>query len=369
MLKRTPLYEHHLALKAKLIDFGGWEMPVQYSSLVQEHNAVRERVGLFDVSHMGEFLVSGPGAVEFTNHVVTNDVATLVVGQALYTVMCREDGTIVDDLVIYRTAEQEFLWVVNASNIDKDFTFVRECFDSYPETKPKLSNESQNYFQVALQGPKAVEALSTLTKTDLTGIKTYHCAYGSVAGAHCLIARTGYTGEDGFEIYGSPKDAATVWTALFQAGDPHGILPCGLGARDTLRTEMKYPLYGHEINDSTHPLETGLAWVVKLGKKDFVGKSALVGVKASGIRKTLIGLQGEGRIIARQGYKVLSTDGVEIGSITSGTLSPSLGFPIAVAFVNKEFSEKGKTLLVQVRDQQVPFKICETPFLKLRSKN
>lgn len=369
MLKRTPLYEQHVALKAKLIDFGGWEMPVQYSGLVAEHNAVRAQVGLFDVSHMGEFLVTGPGAMEFTNHVVTNDVATLTLGQALYTVMCRDDGTIVDDLVIYRTGEQEFLWVVNASNIDKDFDFVSHAWSSYPGVKPKLTNESQNYFQVALQGPLAAKVLATLTNTDLSAIKTYHCAPGSVAGAPCLIARTGYTGEDGFEIYGTPADAATVWNALLKAGAGDGILPCGLGARDTLRTEMKYPLYGHEINDTTHPLETGLAWVVKLGKQGFIGKAALEAAKSAGIARTLIGLKGEGRIIARQSYKVLNTDGVEIGTVTSGTLSPSLGFPIAVALIDKKFSEKGKTLLVQIRDQQVPFQICETPFLKLRSKN
>jgi aminomethyltransferase len=368
MLKRTPLYEQHLALKAKLIDFGGWEMPVQYSGLVPEHNAVRSGVGLFDVSHMGEFSVSGPGALEFTNSLVTNDVATLVIGQALYTVMCREDGTIVDDLVIYRTGEKEYLWVVNASNIEKDFSFVSQAHDNYSNTKPTLTNRSSEYFQVALQGPKAAAVLQTLTSTDLSAIKTYYCAQGEVAGANCLIARTGYTGEDGFEIYGSPADAAHVWNALLKAGEPHAILPCGLGARDTLRTEMKYPLYGHEINDETHPLETGLGWVVKLGKQSFSGKRALESAKVSGIKRALIGLRGEGRIIARQGYKVLNEAGNEVGIVTSGTLSPSLGFPIAIALIDKTFSEKGATLLIQVRDQKVPFQICETPFLKLRSK-
>ncbi len=365
MLKRTALFEEHQKLKGRIVDFGGWELPVQYSGVAAEHQAVRSNCGLFDVSHMGEVFVEGPGSVEFINFVTTNDASTLAIGQAQYSAFCHESGGIVDDLVVYRLEDKRFLLVVNASNTDKDFAHLEKVLATYSGTKPKLTNRSSEYSQIAIQGPKAELILQKHTSTTLSNIKTYWCAEGHVDDVPAIIARTGYTGEDGFEIYLPWKDAPKVWRALLDAGTSDGILPCGLGARDTLRLEMKYSLYGHELNDETNPLEVGLGWITKLNKaSDFIGKSAILKLKQEGPKKALVGIKSSGRGIPRQGYEVYSLDKQLIGSITSGTQSPSLKESIGVAFIEKKFEPIGTKLLVKVREDFHEFEVVKTPFIQ-----
>ena len=366
MLKQTALLAEHKKLGGKLVDFGGWELPVQYSGVLAEHTAVRTAAGLFDVSHMGEILVEGDGALDFVNYLVTNDVSTLAVEQAQYSALCNQNGGIVDDLVVYRLGEKKFFLVVNASNTDKDFAHIQTIYSGYDGTKPKLSNVSPQYSQIAIQGPKSELILQKLTETRLNEIKTYWCKEGKVLNIPTIIARTGYTGEDGFEIYVPWHDAPTIWGALLQTGSPDGLIPCGLGARDTLRLEMKYSLYGHELSDDTNPLEVGLGWVTKLNKKsDFVGKEAILALKNKGQTKSLVGVKSLGRGIPRQGYEVYSHDQKKrIGVITSGTSSPSLKYPIGVAFIDKEFEAVGTKLFVKVRDDFHEFEIIKTPFYK-----
>ncbi len=366
MAKRTALYEEHVRLGGRMIDFGGWDLPVQYSGLMEEHLACRNAAGLFDVSHMGEVHVEGPDAESFLNDLLTNDVSKVAVGQAQYSVMCQDDGGCVDDLIIYRRAQDKFLVVVNASNDDKDFAWMREVL-SRKGYRCTLTHESAHYSQIAIQGPKAAEILQRLTKTDLSAIKTYWFAEGTVCvGVPALLARTGYTGEDGFEIYVSWDKAPEIWRALLEAGKASGIAPCGLGARDTLRLEMKYPLYGHEITDKIHPLDAGLGWVVKLDKaNDFVGKAALVQAKENGISRTLVGIRMLDRGIPRQGYAIHDGEGAErVGEVTSGTQSPSLKQAIAVAFVPKGLSAIGTRITVDIRGTKVPAEIVATPFYK-----
>jgi aminomethyltransferase len=364
MLKQTALVEEHKKLGGKMVDFGGWELPVQYSGVLAEHTAVRTTCGIFDVSHMGEILVEGEGALEFVNFLVTNDVSTLAVNQAQYSAMCNPQGGIVDDLVIYRTGEKKYFLVVNASNTDKDFSHLEKIHAAYVGVKPKIQNQSAQFSQIAVQGPKAQAILQKLTKTNLNEIKTYWCAAGVVDGIETLIARTGYTGEDGFELYVHWNKAAPLWNALLEAGKADGILPCGLGARDTLRLEMKYALYGHELSDDTNPLEVGLAWVTKLAKNsDFVGKKPISELKARGAQKALVGLKSLGRGIPRQGYEVYADDrSTLIGTITSGTSSPSLKFPIGVAWLKKTHEAAGTKVFVKVRDDFQECEIVKTPF-------
>ena len=364
-LKRTPLFEEHRSLNARLIDFGGWELPVQYSGLTQEHQAVRTTCGIFDVSHMGEFFVEGAGALEFVNFVTTNDASTLLVHQAQYSAFCNERGGIVDDLVVYRLGDQRFLLVVNAANIEKDFAHLQTIHDSFPSPKPALTNRSGEYGQIAVQGPLAAGILQNLTATGLNTIPTYWCAEGFVAGVSTIIARTGYTGEDGFELYVPAAESSKVWRALLEAGSPQGLLPCGLGARDTLRLEMKYSLYGHELGDETSPLETGLGWITKLGKAGtFVGKEALQSVKERGPARALVGISGLGRGIPRQGYAVYSSDHSRaIGVVTSGTQSPTLKRAIGIAFVEKPYEKIGTRLSVKIREDFHEFEVCKTPFV------
>ena len=367
MLKQTALLQEHKRLSGKLVDFGGWELPVQYSGVLSEHTAVRTACGLFDVSHMGEILVEGKGALEFVNFVITNDAATLAIEQALYSALCHETGGIVDDLVVYRLGEEKFFLVVNASNTDKDFTHLQkmlQLFTHHTGKSPLLLNQSPEFSQIAIQGPKSEAILQKLTQTKLNEIKTYWCKEGQVLEIPTLIARTGYTGEDGFEIYLPWAKAPEVWRALLEAGSSEGILPCGLGARDTLRLEMKYALYGHELSDETHPLEVGLGWVTKLNKNnDFMGKKALLSHKAAGINKALVGVKSLGRGIPRQGYEVYDATGIQkIGVITSGTSSPSLKYPIGVAFIDKKFETLGTKLKVKVREDLHDFEIVKTPF-------
>lgn len=366
MLKQTALIEEHRKCGGRLIDFGGWELPVQYSGVLNEHQAVRTACGLFDVSHMGEIWIEGPTAAEFVDYLVTNDTTKLAISQAMYCGLCHETGGLVDDLVVYRLGQEQFLLVVNASNTDKDFAHIQKIKSGFKKPLPKIENRSSVLSQLALQGPKAEAILQRLTSTKLSDMKTYWCAIGEIDGIEALIARTGYTGEDGFELYVEWDHGPALWNMLLNAGKADGLIPCGLGARDTLRLEMKYALYGHELTDETTPLETGLGWVTKLNKTtDFIGKAALQKQKDSGIKRSLVGVKSLGRAIPRQGYEVYTEDKTtRIGEITSGTSSPSLKIPIGIALIDKKFETLGTKLSVKVREEFHPFEIVSTPFYK-----
>ncbi len=366
-LKRTPLYEQHRALGARMVPFGGWEMPVQYRGVIEEHGAVRTKAGLFDVSHMGEFIVEGDGALAAVQRVITNDASTLEVGQVQYAAMCRPSGGTVDDLTVYRLAPARYLLCVNAANIDKDFTWVVEQAGKTPGAT--IRNESDRWSLLALQGPRAEAILERLTRLDLAKIGYYHCAPGEVAGVPGIVSRTGYTGEDGFELYLPWAEGPRVWAKLLEAGAGEGIQPIGLGARDTLRLEMKYALYGHELNDTTTPLEAGLGWVVKLDKGDFVGREALRKQKADGVRRKLAGFEVEGSGIAR-GEQLLFAPGAStpVGVVTSGTMSPTLRRPIGLGYVPPHLAAVGTALEVDVRGRRVPIRIVKTPFVPSHTK-
>lgn len=366
MLKRTALFDEHRALGGRLIDFGGWELPVQYSGVIDEHLACRNSAGLFDVSHMGEVHVEGTDAEDFLNFLVTNNVAKLSSGQAQYTVMCNQSGGIVDDLVIYRRAHDRFLVVVNASNTEKDFAHMQNVLTQFKGVHEDLrvTNESAHYSQIAIQGRHAEKILQPLTKTPLSSIKTYHFAEGIILNEiPALLARTGYTGEDGFEIYVPWAQGPDVWRNLIKEGHPYGLKPCGLGARDTLRLEMKYPLYGHELTDATHPLEAGLSWVVKLDKGDFLGKSSLIQLKEAGLKRKLVGIRLLDRGIPRQGYEIFSADTqTKIGEITSGTQSPSLKHSIGIGYISTQYAEIGTRISVDIRGTKAAGEVIRTPF-------
>lgn len=373
-LKKTALFEEHVRLKGRVVDFGGWALPVQYAGVIAEHEACRTAAGLFDVSHMGEFHVEGGDSTAYLDFLVTNHVAKLAHGQALYSVMCYESGGIVDDLVIYRRSLDRYLVVVNASNTEKDFQhflMVKDLFQADFEKqngrKPDLrvSNESAQYTQIAIQGPKAEKILSSVTSVFLGGIKTYWFTEATVCnGVPTVIARTGYTGEDGFELYVPWNEGVKVWNALLQAGEPEGLMPCGLGARDTLRLEMKYPLYGNELSAETNPLEAKLGWVVKLEKGDFVGRRALLEAKENGLKRQLIGFKVLGRGIARHGYPAVTAEGRVVGVVTSGSQSPSLKYPIGIAYVESALAKVGSQFHVEVRGQKLGCEVVQTPFYK-----
>jgi aminomethyltransferase len=372
-LKKTALNAAHRALKAKMVDFGGWDMPVEYpgdgGGLIAEHMAVRTGVGLFDVSHMGEIWFSGSGALAAVQHVTMNDASRLKDGQAQYSALLTPDGCFVDDLLVHRDNENDYLLVVNAGNKDKDYAWIMKQVGEWP-SKPqvKITDDSSSYSQLAVQGPRGLETLQKLTKTDLATIKNYWFRWGEVAGVpNVLIARSGYTGEDGFEIY-LPGDGPTtekVWNALMEAGREFGIRPCGLGARNTLRLEAGMPLYGHEITDSVNVFEGGLERWLKLEKGEFIGRDALLAVQAAGgPKRKLVGLEMVERGIARDGYPVLSLDGEEIGAITSGSPAPFLKTNIAYALLPVAVAASGADVLVQVRANRVRAKQVATPFYK-----
>lgn len=367
-LKRTALFEEHQRLGGRLIDFGGWELPVQYSGIMDEHLACRESLGLFDVSHMGEVHVDGADAEAYLNYLVTNNVSKLAIGQALYTVMCHPEGGIVDDLVIYRRSQDRFLVVVNASNTDKDFSHIQAIQKEFKGLRGdlRITNESSKYTQIAVQGRKAQETLQKLTSANLASIKTYWFTEGTVLGGiPAILARTGYTGEDGFEIYVEWSRGPEIWRALLEAGAPFGVKACGLGARDTLRMEMKYPLYGNELTDQTHPLEAGLGWVVKLDKPDFVGKAALLRAKEAGMKRKLVGLKLLDKGIPRHGYGIYDSTGTHsVGEITSGTQSPSLKAAVAIGYVETALAEIGQKLTLDIRGNKIPAEVTATPFYK-----
>ena len=355
-LKRTPLYAAHVKAGARMVEFGGWEMPVQYGGIIEEHRRVRGAVGLFDVSHMGEFEVEGEGALAALQTLTTNDVAALEIGQVQYSVFCDPEGGIVDDLTVYRLAADRFMVTVNASNIDKDWAWV-----TTHGSRARWRNISAETGLISVQGPRAEDLVAGLADVDGRGIRYYHFACGRVAGVATIISRTGYTGEDGFELYAPWGETERLWSALMEAGAKVDVAPIGLGARDTLRLEMRYALYGNDIDQTTNPLEAGLGWVVRPAKGDFIGKPAIERVRAEGPKRTLVGLEMADRSVARHGYPVLS-GGRRVGEVTSGTFGPSVGKSIAMAYVETPLSAIGTALDVEIRGQARPARVVKTPF-------
>jgi aminomethyltransferase len=360
-LRRTPLYECHREAGGRMVPFAGWEMPVQYAGVIEEHRAVRTAAGLFDVSHMGEVRVKGSGAEAFLQSLTPNDVSKLAPGRAHYSGLLTEQGTYIDDLLIYRLAADDFLVVVNASNAERDFEWIA----SRATGDATVTDESDRYALLALQGPKAVEILEPLASAGATALRYYGFQQGEVAGRPALISRTGYTGEDGFELYVDPGHAPEIWRRLLEAGADRGIAPAGLGARDTLRLEAAMALYGHEIDETTTPFEAGLAWVVKLDKGDFLGRAALAAQQERGLARKLVGFEVQGRGIARQGHAVVS-DGQTVGTVTSGTWSPTFEKALGMAYVPVELSAPGTALALEVRGKAVPAVVVEMPFYRRR---
>jgi aminomethyltransferase len=356
MARKTPLYEAHRALGARLVDFAGWEMPVQYTSVISEHEAVRNAAGLFDVSHMGEVEFRGPGALESANGLITNDLGRIADGQAVYAGLLNHAGGFVDDVVAYRFSPERILICVNASNRAKDFAWMREHAGAV-----KPVDRGDDYAQLALQGPKAITILQPLTPVPLASIGTYHFAEGVVAGVRCIISRTGYTGEDGFELYCPPDGAVALWDALLEGGEADGLRPAGLGARDSLRTEMKYALYGNDIDDLHTPLEAGLGWVVKWDKGDFVGRAALEAQKQEGLSRKLVGFEMREPGIPRHGYPLVGGD-KPLGVVTSGTMGPSVKKAIGIGYVPTAMAREGTALEVEIRGRPVKAEVVKTPF-------
>lgn len=370
-VRKTALNAVHRQMGAKMVEFNGWDMPVEYPSsrgIIAEHNAVRNSVGIFDVSHMGDIRLVGPQALFAVQHITMNDASRLAVGQAQYSALLYPQGTFVDDVIVHRLGERDYLLVINAGTREKDFNWVR---DNTREFDCFVENLSDDYTQIAIQGPRGVDVLQKLTDVHLAAVKFYWVTHGTVCGLpDTLIARTGYTGEDGFEIY-VPSDEATsamVWNKVLEAGKDFGIVACGLGARNTLRLESKLPLYGHEISDTINVWEAGLDRFCKLEKADFIGRGALEEAKAEGVNRTLVGLEMTERGIARDGYKVLDDAGREIGYVTSGSYAPFLKKNIALAYVPPNFSTIGSTVRVEIRGQGVKAQIVQTPFYKRPKK-
>jgi glycine cleavage system T protein (aminomethyltransferase) len=370
-VRKTALNAVHRQMGAKMVDFNGWDMPVEYPSsggIIAEHNAVRNSVGIFDVSHMGDIRLVGPEALFAVQHIAMNDAARLAIGQAQYSAMLYPNGTFVDDVIVHRLAEHDYLLVINAGTREKDYNWVRDntrTFDCFVE------NLSDEYTQIAIQGPNGFRVLQKLTDADLSSVKFYWVTHGTVCGLeNVLIARTGYTAEDGFEIY-VPSDESTsamVWKQTLEAGKEFGIVACGLGARNTLRLEGKLPLYGHEISDTINVWEAGLERFCKMEKMEFIGRGALEEGKAEGVKRTLIGLEMIERGIARDGYKVLDDSGKEIGYVTSGSYAPFLKKNIALAYVPPALSDVGRELKVEIRGQGVKARVVPTPFYKRPKK-
>ena len=359
-LKRTALYDNHVKCGGQIVDFAGYELPIQYVGISEEHHSVRNKVGLFDVSHMGEVLVTGKESLSFVQNLVSNNVKSLVNNQVLYTVMCYENGTVVDDLLVYRITEDKFFLVINAANIEKDVKWIQKQGESFDVT---IENQSDSFAQLALQGPDAQGLLQSFVDFDLTEIEFFNFKESvSINGIEALVSRTGYTGEDGFEIYSKPEDASMLWDLLVEAG----AMPIGLGARDTLRFEACLPLYGHEISDQINPLEAGLSMFVKLDNDDFIGKEALVKIKEEGTTRKIVGLEIS-KGIAREGYTILVGE-QEIGYITTGYKSPTVGKSIALALIDKTHAIMGNNVLVQVRKKQIPATIISKRFYKKNYK-
>jgi aminomethyltransferase len=367
-LKQTPLNAMHRRLGGRMVEFGGWDMPVQYpAGTVEEHQATRTRAGLFDVSHMGEIEVRGPGAIAFVNRLCSNDASKLIDGQAQYSALTTEQGTVVDDLLVYRFGEENLLLVVNASTTDKDWDWINS---HRGDEDVQLANRSADFCQIALQGPSALSILQTLTQTPLEEIKYYHFREGQVDGIDAIISRTGYTGEDGFEVYAAPGEAERLWQKMLDAGGygtPDGVQPCGLAARNTLRLEAGMALYGHEITDETTLLEANLGWITKLSKGDFTGRDALARQKAEGVRRRLVGFEVTERGIARDGQDVY-VEGERAGQVTSGSPAPFLKKNIGMAYVPAEHATVGRDIQIDVRGRQVAARIVTVPFYKREKK-
>ena len=364
-LKRTPLYEQHRELGARMVEFIGWEMPLQYSSILQEHEAVRTRAGLFDVSHMGEFKVEGPDALAFLQYLVPNDISRLAIHRVLYTQLCLPDGNVIDDLLVYRLGEQHYMLVVNAGNIAKDFAWVKKQSSRFQHVV--VSDQSETTALVALQGPLAEEILQPLTEINLKSIRYYHCMAGLVGGVNSIVSRTGYTGEDGFEIYCSPADVVVVWKDILAVGRPRGLLPAGLGARDTLRLEAGYCLYGHELDEQTNPLEAQLGWTVKFDSGMFIGRDALLRVKERGPKRLLVGIELLERGVPRSGYALYERDR-QIGSLTSGAPGPTIHKNIGMGYVETALANVGRQVQIDIRGKRVAAQIVALPFYKRRKE-
>jgi aminomethyltransferase len=371
-VRKTALNAVHRQMGAKMVEFNGWDMPVEYPSaggIIAEHNAVRTGVGVFDVSHMGDIRLQGRQALDAVQHISMNDASRLAIGQAQYSALLYPQGTFVDDVIVHRLAEDEYLLVINAGTREKDFNWVRDNTRQFDCT---VENLSDDFTQIAIQGPRGVDLLQKLTDANLSAVKFYWVTRGTVCGLrNILIARTGYTAEDGFEIYipADEKTSAMVWNEVLEAGKEFGGLPCGLGARNTLRLEGKLPLYGHEISDTINVWEAGLDRFCKMEKPEFIGREALEKAKTAGLKRTLVGLEMIERGIARDGYKVLDDAGKEIGYVTSGSYAPFLKKNIALAYVPPEFGNIGSTVKVEIRGQGVKAQVVPTPFYKRPKKS
>ena len=360
-LKKTPLNAEHRALGAKMVDFGGWDMPVQFTSIVEEHNAVRTRAGLFDVSHMGEIWIEGRQALDCVQHLTSNDASKLALGQIQYSGLLTKDGCFVDDLLVHKVADDRYLLVVNASNEPKDFAWISGEAGAF---EAKATNKSAETAQIAIQGPRALGILQKIVQDlDLAPIKYYWFSYGTVVGEKCLIARTGYTGEDGFEVYLSPPNAPALWRKLLEVGKEEGLIPVGLGARDTLRLEACMALYGNDIDDTTTVLEADLAWILKLSKPAFNGKERLEKQKTDGTKRKLVAFELTDRGVPRHGYDCYK-DGQKVGHVTSGTQAPYVKKPIGMAYLPVELAVPGAVFQVDVRGKHLSALVVPKPFYK-----
>lgn len=360
-MKNIALNNTHEALGAKMVEFAGFKMPIQYEGVSAEHIHVREKLGVFDVSHMGEFMVTGDQAEEFLQYVTSNDVLKLYDRRVQYSCFPNEQGGIVDDLLVYRFSENRFMLVVNASNIDKDWQWLQKYASSY---NVDMANQSDEYSLFAVQGPKATEAMQSLTSIDLSGMKYYTFEVGSFAGVEeVIVSATGYTGAGGFEIYVKNKDAKTVWDKIIQAGEDSGIKPIGLGARDTLRMEMGFCLYGNDIDDTTSPIEAGLGWITKFSK-NFINADALKKQKEDGVEQKLVGMVLKDRGIPRKDYPIVNAEGVSIGRVTSGTQSPLTRESIGLGYVKAEYSEPGTEIFIEVRNKKLAAEVKRPPFIE-----
>lgn len=358
-MKRTALFDKHVSLGAKIVPFAGFEMPVQYSGVTEEHFAVREKAGMFDVSHMGQFFIEGPGSKELLQKVTTNNVDALEDGKAQYSCLPNENGGIVDDLIVYKIADEKYFVVVNASNIDKDWNHISK----YNTFGAKMTNASDDMSLIAIQGPKATEILQKLTDTQLADIPYYNFTIGAVAGVQdVIISNTGYTGSGGFEIYFKNENAVKLWDALTEAGEEFGMIPCGLASRDTLRLEKGFCLYGNDIDDTTSPIEAGLGWITKFDK-DFVSKEVFAKQKEEGITRKLVGFEMQEKAIPRHDYEVVDAEGNVIGKVTSGTMSPMKKIGVGLAYIAKPHFKLGSDIFIRIRNKDIPAKVVKLPFV------
>lgn len=360
-MKDTALVNKHIALGAKMVPFAGYNMPVQYAGVNVEHETVRNAVGVFDVSHMGEFMITGPEALDLIQKVTTNDASVMTPGRAQYSCMPNGEGGIVDDLIIYKMNDEKYMLVVNASNIEKDWNWI----SSHNFYDAKMENLSDEYSLLAIQGPKAIEAMQSLTPIDLSAIKYYHFEIGEFAGVpDVIISATGYTGSGGFEIYCKNEDVSNLWDKVFEAGKSYGIEPIGLAARDTLRLEMGFCLYGNDIDDTTSPIEAGLGWITKFSKEDFIDRERLLKQKEEGVSSKLVAFEMVDRGIPRHDYPIVDADGNTIGKVTSGTMSPSMKIAIGLGYVTTDHSAVGSEIYIEVRNKALKAKVVKLPFFK-----